>query len=102
MKIARVTGTVTATAKDSKLSGLSLLVTDIEDGKGAVLERAVVAADTCAAGPGDLVLLVTGSAARIPSKVSGVPVDATIIAIIDHIDVRDHSASNIAPNRRKT
>ena len=102
MKIARVTGTVTATAKDGKLSGLSLLVTDIEDGKGTVLERAVVAADTCAAGSGDLVLLVTGSAARMPSKVNGTPVDATIVAIIDHIDVADGSARNIARNGRKS
>lgn len=88
MKIARVTGNLTATVKDSQLTGHRLLVVDVEDGHGGVLEKSLVAADTCAAGPGDLVLLVQGSAARLPAGVTGIPVDATIIAIIDHMDVR--------------
>lgn len=87
MKIARVSGTITATVKDSSFSGITLLYVDVEDGKGAVLERAVVAADTCSAGVGDTVLLATGSAARLPSKVAGIPVDATVVAVVDHIDI---------------
>lgn len=87
MKIARVTGSVTATVKDSKLSGVPLLLTDVQDGSGNVQEKSVVAANTCAAGPGDLVLLITGSAARLPAAVGGIPVDATIVAIIDHLNL---------------
>lgn len=85
MKIARVTGTVTATVKDSQLVGLKLLLTDIVDAKGGLLEAAVVAVDTCGAGVGDQVLLVSGSAARIPAGVSALPVDATIVAVIDDV-----------------
>ena len=89
MKIARVVGTVTATVKEQSLSGATLLVTNIEDGRGAVLESSVVAVDTCGAGPGDIVLLLTGSAARLPARVAGLPVDASVAAIVDHIDLRD-------------
>lgn len=93
MKIARVTGHVTATMKDSQLSGRTLLVTDVEDGAGAVLERAVVAADTVGAGPGDMVLLVTGSAARLPAAVAGIAVDAAIVAVLDEIKIGGASAA---------
>ena len=102
MKIARITGTVTATVKDAGLSGTAFLLGNVEDGNGAVLEKAVVAADTCGAGPGDLVLLVTGSAARLPQKVGGRPVDATIVAIIDHIDIQAGAARPTSSSRRKS
>ncbi len=101
MKLARITGSVTATVKDSGLSGTVLLVCNVEDGGGAVLEKSVIAADTCGAGPGDLVLLVTGSAARLPAKTGGLPVDATVVAIVDHIDISAGSA-RASSNRRKS
>lgn len=87
MKIGRITGTVTATVKDPKLSGVTLLVADIEDGDGKVLEAACVVADTCSAGVGDIVLLVSGSAARLAERVSGMPVDMACVAVIDHVDI---------------
>ena len=87
MKIARITGTVTATVRDAKLSGAPLVVADVEDGKGKVLEKSVVAANVCSAGTGDVVLLATGSAARFPAMAANSPVDASVIAIIDHIEL---------------
>lgn len=102
MRIARVTGTITATVKDGRLSGVPLVVVDIQDGAGAVLETGVVAADTCSAGPGDMVLVTTGSAARLPANVAGMPVDATIIAIIDHLDVAGKKPAKSSPNKRKS
>ena len=50
MKIARITGTITATVKDAQLSGVRLLVADIEDGKNNVLEKSLVVSDTCSQG----------------------------------------------------
>lgn len=91
MKIGRITGTVTATVKDPKLSGAVLLVANIEDAEGNIQEEAVIVADTCSAGPGDLVLLVSGSAARLAAKTSGLPVDMAAIAIVDHIDLKTSS-----------
>lgn len=93
MRIARVRGHVTATAKDSSLTGGALLVVDIEDGAGVVLDRSVVAADTLGAGPGDMVLIVTGSAARLPAAVGGIAVDASIIAILDDIKIGGTSST---------
>ncbi len=85
MRIAHVTGTVTATVKDPGLAGRKLLVVDIQDGYGNPIDPSVVAIDTIGAGVGDRVLLVQGSAARIPAGVSNNAVDATIIAFIDAI-----------------
>ena len=99
MKIARITGTVTATVKDPKLSGLTLLVADIEDGMGAVIEKSVVLGDACSAGVGDLVLAVSGSAARIPARTAGLPVDLVAAAIVDHIDIRPDGGP--APSSRR-
>lgn len=88
MKLARVTGTVTATAKDARLTGLTLLVCDIVDGTGKVLEPAQVAVDTVGAGTGDQVLIAAGSAARLPVQTTGAPVDAVITAIVDRVEIR--------------
>lgn len=87
MKLARVTGTVTATAKDVQLVGATLLLCDITDGAGKVLSAAEVATDTVGAGVGDTVLITTGSAARMAAGSAGAPVDATIVAVLDTITV---------------
>ncbi len=87
MKIARITGTVTATAKNASLVGHKLLVCDVVDGKGKVIDPGCVAVDTVGAGAGDQVLISIGSAARLPTETTGAPVDAVIVAIIDSVDL---------------
>ena len=91
MKLARVTGTVTSTAKDAQLVGLTLLLCDQIDGSGEILESACVAADTAGAGVGDTVLIATGSAARLPNQTTGTPVDAAIIAVVDDVAIASSS-----------
>lgn len=85
MRVASVIGTATATIKDARLAGATLLVVNIVDGKGKVLDAAHVAVDTCGAGVGDTVLIAQGSAARLPAALAGAPVDSAIIAIVDTI-----------------
>jgi len=85
MRLARVTGTVIATAKPDSLSGRSLLLVDIVDGNDTSLETAVVAIDSCGAGRGDLVLLAQGSAARLSVDTSGAPIDCAVIAVVDTV-----------------
>lgn len=94
MKIAKVTGTVTGTVKDSQLSGQKMLVVDVLDAEGNVVEGSVVALDVCSAGPGDMVVLTTGSAARLPPQTSGIATDATVIAIIDEITLDGRTVYN--------
>lgn len=87
MKLARVTGTVTASVKATGLVGLKLLVVDVVDAKGAVLESSQVAVDATGAGKGDLCLMVQGSSARLPASVAGLPIDATLIGIVDSVSI---------------
>ena len=87
MRLAIVTGTVTATAKDPQLVGQKLLVCDCIDGSGKVTDPALIAIDSLGAGVGSKVLIATGSAARMMGGASGVPVDAAICGIIDQVEV---------------
>ena len=74
MRIATVTGAVWATRKCAALSGHTLLVAQTE-------HEVLVAADLVGAGAGDQVLIARGSALR---AMTDVPVDAAIVAILDH------------------
>ena len=85
MRLARVVGTVTASVKQPKLAGHKLLIVDIQDADGSLLEASVVAVDDVGAGVGELVLVVCGSAARIPATLSNTAVDAAIVAIVDEV-----------------
>ena len=74
MKIGTVIGSVWATRKAACLQGQTFLVA--EDGG----ER-IVAADQVGAGPGDRVLLATGTVAS--RYCMDAPVDAAVVAILD-------------------
>ena len=87
MKLAQVTGTVTATAKDAQLVGAKMLICDLTDANGKISEKACVAIDTVGAGVGDQVLVALGSAARIALKAAVAPVDAAVIAVVDRVTV---------------
>ena len=89
MKIARVTGSVTGTVKDGRLVGQKLLLVDIIDASGAVLNPSQVITDTCGAGVGDMVLLASGSAARISPETSGAPTDETAVMLVEEITVNN-------------
>ena len=85
MRIGKVTGTVTATVRNPRLRTHPLLIVDLEDAQGNVIEKSVVASDTVGAGVGQSVLVATGSAARIAEELQGTIADAAIIAIVDRI-----------------
>jgi len=85
MQIGRVVGTVTATAKQERLTGLKLLLVDIVDDNMNVITPSRVAADACGAGQGDTVLVTSGSAARMATGLSSAPTDLAIIAVVDRI-----------------
>ena len=89
MKIARVIGSVTGTIKDCQLVGQKLLLVDIVDASGAVLNPCQVITDTCGAGGGDMVLLASGSAARISPETSGAPTDETAVMLVEEITVNN-------------
>lgn len=89
MILARIVGTVVATRKDERLVSNKLLVARAVDPKGEPEATYVVAVDTVDAGVGELVLIVSGSSARMASGMKDCPVDAAIVGVIDTVEVRD-------------
>ena len=88
MVLARVSGTVIATQKPASMQGLRLLLLEKVDattmkGKGDY----VVAIDSVGANAGEIVFYVTGSSARMTDATKGRPSDATIIAIVDTVEL---------------
>jgi microcompartment protein CcmK/EutM len=87
MLLGRVMGTVVASRKEATLEGLKLpLVRPCEvDGKphGAP----VVCADAVGAGVGEVVLWAAGSSARQTQATTNRPVDATIMAVVDLVEL---------------
>ena len=98
MRLARITGRVSASIKSGKLTGVRMVVADYVDPEGEVLEPAVVVTDACGAGPGDLVLVATGSAARVPAEMAGVPTDATAVGFVDQLSVGDRNIDLAPPS----
>jgi len=87
MLIAKVIGTTISTIKDEKLVGRKLLILRQSDETGAPYGKPYVAVDTLDAGIGDLVLTAHGSGGRQTHITKNSPVDAVIMAVIDHLEV---------------
>ena len=88
MKVAKVIGTIWATRKEEKLNGLKLLVVQplnvLDDSRQ---ETPMVAADIIGAGVGEKVLIVSGSSARNAAGDANIPVDATVVGIVDDQEI---------------
>lgn len=88
MYAAKVTGTVVCTTKDEKLQGRKLLVVQPVNLLTMQYEgKPAVAIDSVGAGLKEIVLVVGGSSARQTAATANSPVDATIMAIVDLIDI---------------
>ena len=83
MTLGKVVGTVVATRKEQTLDGLRFMVVRHVDAEGQETGGFVVAADAVGAGPGELVLVASGSSARQTQATNNRPVDAVIMAIVD-------------------
>lgn len=87
MRIARVIGTTISTIKDYKVQGSKLLILRQTDQRGEFVGKPYVAVDLVDAGVGELVLTGHGSSARQTNQTKECPVDAVVIAVIDHLEV---------------
>ena len=88
MQLARVVGTVVSTQKAEPMVGMKLLIVEPVDVRTlAVAGKPLVAVDSVGAGAGEIVLLVAGSSARLTKTTKDKPVDATIMAIVDFVEV---------------
>lgn len=84
MQLARVLGRVVASVKSPGLEGVKLLLAQPQDHDGLPDGDPIVLADALQAGPGDLVEWITGREAALALPETFVPVDATVVSIVDH------------------
>ncbi len=97
MFVAKVTGSVVATQKVKSMTGHKLLLVEPLRVEPATRDRLVgtgrsfVVVDTVGAGQGEMVLIVQGSSARLTPETEKLPVDATIIGIVDSVHVESRT-----------
>ena len=82
MFIGKVVGSVVSTRKNEKLIGSKFMIVEACEDTG--IFKKIVAVDNVGAGIGEMVLVATGSAARIGCDCENSPVDAPIVGIIDN------------------
>src|SRR5262249_3774032 len=93
--LARVTGQVVATQKVASMTGHKLLTVEplrVEPQRRDNLigtGRTFVVVDTVGAGQGEMVLIVQGSSARLTPETEKLPVDCTIVGIVDSVHVEN-------------
>lgn len=88
MLIAQVIGTVVATRKHDQLVGSKIqVVQPLEPRTRKSSGEPLVAVDAVGAGVSEIVIVVTGSGARRGVEHEDAPVDATIVGIIDQLDI---------------
>jgi ethanolamine utilization protein EutN len=85
--LARVVGNVVATVKNESLSGKTILVLQPIDFAGRDRGEKLLALDSVGAGAAETVYYCRGREASFPWYPDDVPVDATIVGIVDHIHV---------------
>lgn len=89
MILGRVIGNVVATAKDPSLDGIKLLLVQPIGRDGLAKGRAVVALDSVGAGAGEMVYWCRGREASFPFLPVEVPTEATIVGIVDEVNLVD-------------
>jgi ethanolamine utilization protein EutN len=100
MFLARVTGSVVSTQKIERMTGHKLLTVEPLRVDPAQRDRLVgtgrtfVCVDTVGAGLAEMVLIVQGSSARMTPQTEKLPVDATIIGIVDTVNVENKQVFN--------
>lgn len=107
MQFATVVGQCTATVKDASLEGRKLALVQPSDPDGNPIGPVEVALDTTGAGSGQLVLVVRGSAARLPADTRQLASDLTIVAIVDQVTSApgrrpDADAPEVKPRSNRT
>lgn len=83
MIVGKIVGSLVATRKNEKLVGSKFLIVEPIYTKEPS-ENRFVAVDHIGAGIGDIVIVTTGSGARMCCNIENTPIDAAIIGIVDN------------------
>jgi microcompartment protein CcmK/EutM len=87
MILGTVEGNIVASQKDEGLQGFKLLLVRHVDLNMKPTGGYTIAADAVGAGEGEMVLVVSGSSARMAERTLNKPVDASVIAIVDSVSL---------------
>ena len=87
MQLGIVCGTLVASRKDERFEGINLLVIQPIKPDGAFTGKTLIATDATGAGPGERVFWVKSKEAANPFAPLEVPTDATIVGIVDLVNV---------------
>lgn len=88
MYLGKVIGTIWATRKYETLAGYKMQLVQPINAEQENLGEPIIALDTVGAGAGEIIFYVTASEAVIPLDVEMAPVDASIVGIVDSINVQ--------------
>ena len=94
MILARVAGTIVATRKDPRLEGFKLMIVKPVSPDGKEDANYLIAVDSVGAGPKELVLVVSGSSARMAEGCKDKPIDAAIVGIVDGVHLEAVSSNS--------
>ncbi len=87
MYLGQVIGTIWATRKYESIIGYKMQFVQPINAEKEKLGEPIIALDTVGAGPGEIIFYVTASEAVIPLDVDMAPVDASIVGIVDSINL---------------
>jgi microcompartment protein CcmK/EutM len=93
MQLAKVVGTIVSTQKTSLLVGTKLMIIKKIDEYGEFekysSQSTLIAVDTVGAGIGETVMVTSGSTARFVYGDKAIPIDMTIVGIVDEIQISE-------------
>jgi microcompartment protein CcmK/EutM len=87
MQLGRIIGNVVCTVKSPSLEGRKLLIVQPIDQDGRDRGKAFVAVDSVGAGAGETIYWCRGREASFPFLPGEVPTEATIVGIVDAINI---------------
>jgi len=89
MKLGKVVGNVVCSQKVDSWEGVKLLLVQPLDEKQNKTGEPIIACDTVQAGPGDIVFYEGGREAALGLENWFNPSDATIMGIVDHVNIEE-------------
>ena len=92
MELAKVIGNIWATQKDPQLVGLKMQLIQPINKELKNIGDPLIAVDSVGAGSGEIVFYITASEAVIPLKNKPALSDATIVGIVDKIEINNDFA----------
>jgi ethanolamine utilization protein EutN len=87
MLLGRIIGNVVCTMKEPALVGQKLLIVQPLDREGRDKGRPVIALDAVGAGAGETIYWCRGKEASFPFLPADLPTEATIVGIVDSMNV---------------